>query len=391
MPYEFDRPIDRRQTNDLKWRPEGLKGYLPIQVSENLIPMWIADMDLPCPDCLVQALRTRAELPIYGYCAPRPNYYQALQYWYRERHGLELPLDRISILPTVVNAINLCIRAFSEPGDHVILQQPVYEPFAGLIAKTGRVLVNNGLLCRGGRYTMDFDLLERQASDPKTKLLILCSPHNPVGRVWTREELAQLGDICKRHHVLVIADEIHSDIVFPGCTHTPFPLASDAPCVLCTSPGKTFNMAGLRIANIVIPDPELHARYTEVCDSYSITGSSTFGLEAVTAAYSPEGAQWLDELLAYLEGNLTLVETWCQEHRVPFRRPDGTYLCWLDLSARGLDDDAIQERVLCGQEVICVPGPWFGPGGEGHLRLNAGCTRATLQEALRRIALTLNA
>jgi len=387
--YDFDRPIDRRGTNDLKWRPEGLKGYLPIQVSGDMIPMWIADMDFPCPAGLVEAIRRRAEGEIFGYCGAKADYFEALGWWYQTRFGLEVRPEGVSILPTVVAAINMGIRAFSAPGDQVIIQQPVYEPFAGLIAKTGREVVNNALVCEGGRYSMDYELLERQAADPRAKVMILCSPHNPVGRVWKGEELARLGEICRRNGVVVIADEIHSDIVFSGHQHTPFPLASDAPCMLCTAPSKTFNVAGLRIANIILPDPEMKKRYDETADSFSMPGSSTFGLEAVRAAYSPEGAEWLEQVLAYLEGNAGVVERWAGAHGVAFTRPEGTFLCWLDLSSAGLDDGAIQEKILMGQEVICVPGPWFGPGGEGHLRLNIGCTRATLEEALRRIETAL--
>lgn len=389
MNYDFDCVIDRSVTNDLKWRPEGLEGFLPIQVSKNMIPMWIADTDFACPPCIVEALQKRASGEIYGYCAPRPNYFEALHWWYRERFGLELHREWLSILPTVVSAINMGIRAFSEPGDRVIIQQPVYDPFAGLVVKTGRELVNNALICENGQYRMDYGLLERQCADPRAKVLVLCSPHNPVGRVWSREELARLGDICKRNGVFIISDEIHSDIVFEGHTHVPFPLASDAPHMLCTAPSKTFNVAGLRISNIFNADPERKKKYDETCAAYSLSGTSTFGLEAVAAAYSPQGADWLSALLAYMDENAALVEDWAKKHPVSFVRPQGGFLCWLDLSPSGLKDEDIQKKILMDQEVICVPGPWFGPGGEGRLRLNIGCTRATLRDALDRIAAAL--
>ena len=257
MTYNFDRLIDRKSTSDIKWRTQGLRAFLPVEVSEDFIPMWIADMDFACPPCIVDAVTARAGQEIFGYCAPRDGYVEALKWWYSSRFGLELKKEWLSVLPTVVAAINMGIRAFTQPGDQVIIQQPVYDPFASLVAKTGRELVNNALLFRDGDYYMDFDLLEKQAADPKAKVLILCSPHNPVGRVWKKEELARLGEICKRHQVLVISDEIHSDIIFSGHSHTPFPLASDAPCILCTAPGKTFNVAGLRASNIFIFDPEL--------------------------------------------------------------------------------------------------------------------------------------
>ena len=389
MTYNFDRLIDRKSTSDIKWRTQGLRAFLPVDVSEDFIPMWIADMDFACPPCIVDAVTARAGQEIYGYCAPRDGYVEALKWWYGSRFGLELKKEWLSVLPTVVAAINMGIRAFTQPGDQVIIQQPVYDPFASLVAKTGRELVNNALLFRDGDYYMDFDLLEKQAADPKAKVLILCSPHNPVGRVWTKEELARLGEICKRHQVLVISDEIHSDIVFSGHSHTPFPLASDAPCILCTAPGKTFNVAGLRASNIFIFDPELKKQYDTTCAAYSMPGSSTFGLAAVEAAYSPAGAEWLAQLLDYLEENARLVDRWAKEHHLGFTMPQGCFLCWLDLSPAGLTDQEIQKKIIVGQEVVCVPGPWFGPGGEGHLRLNIGCPRSILEEALRRIALVL--
>ena len=389
MTYNFDRLIDRKSTSDIKWRTQGLRAFLPVDVSEDFIPMWIADMDFACPPCIVDAVTARAGQEIYGYCAPRDGYVEALKWWYGTRFGLELKREWLSVLPTVVAAINMGIRAFTQPGDQVIIQQPVYDPFASLVAKTGRELVNNALLFRDGDYYMDFDLLEKQAADPKAKVLILCSPHNPVGRVWTKEELARLGEICKRHQVLVISDEIHSDIIFSGHSHTPFPLASDAPCILCTAPGKTFNVAGLRASNIFIFDPELKKQYDTTCAAHSMPGSSTFGLAAVEAAYSPAGAEWLAQLLAYLEENARLVDRWAKEHHLGFTMPQGCFLCWLDLSPAGLTDQEIQKKIIVGQEVVCVPGPWFGPGGEGHLRLNIGCPRSILEEALRRIALVL--
>lgn len=389
MSVDFDRVIDRRSTNDLKWRPEGLKGYLPVNVSENEIPMWIADMDFACPECIVKAIKARADKEIFGYCSYKTEYYDALKWWFKQRSGMKVDTSLVSMMPTVVSAINVAIRAFSHPGDKVIIQQPVYEPFAGLIQKTGRVMVNNGLICTDGYYEMDFDLLEKQAADPDTKILILCSPHNPVGRVWTKEELAKVGEICKKNHVLVISDEIHSDIVYEGYVHIPFAMASDAPHLLCTAPGKTFNVAGLRIANIFSSSAELKKQYDQEINALSYSASSTFGLEAIQAAYSPEGEAWLKELLAYLQENVKVVAEWCKEHHVGFTVPQGTFLCWLDLSSVGMTDEDIMKKIIVQKEVICVPGPWFGKGGESHLRLNIGCTRKTLMEALDRIASVL--
>lgn len=390
MSVNFDRVIDRRGTNDLKWRPEGLKGYLPVNVSENEIPMWIADMDFACPECVVKAIKDRADKEIFGYCSYKKEYYDALKWWFAKRFVMEVDTSLVSMMPTVVSAINVAIRTFSNPEDKIIIQQPVYEPFAGLIQKTGRVMVNNGLICNDGRYEMDFALLEAQAADPDTKVMILCSPHNPVGRVWTKEELARVGEICKKNNVLVISDEIHSDIVYDEAIHTPFALASDAPHLLCTAPGKTFNVAGLRIANIFSSSMELKKQFDQEINAYSYSASSTFGLEAIQAAYSPEGEAWLKELLEYLQGNVNVVTEWCKENHVGFTEPQGTFLCWLDLGSVGMSDEDIMKKIIVEKEVVCVPGPWFGKGGEGHLRLNIGCTRKTLVEALNRIESVLN-
>lgn len=390
MSVDFNREVDRRSTSDVKWRPEGLKGYLPIEVSENEIPMWIADMDFACPECIVRAIKERADKEIFGYCSYKQEYYDALTWWFDKRFGMKIHTDLVSMMPTVVSAINVAIRAFSNPGDKVIIQQPVYDPFAELIKKTGRVMVNNGLICNDGLYEMDFPLLEEQAADPDAKIMILCSPHNPVGRVWTKEELARVGEICKKNNVLVIADEIHSDLVYAGYVHTPFALASDAPHLVCTSLGKTFNVAGLRLANIFSSSAELKKQYDQEIDAYSYSASNTFGLEMVQAGYSPEGEAWLEELLVYLQGNVEVVSEWCQKHNVGFTAPQGTFLCWLDLASAGLTDEEIIKKIIMEKEVICVPGPWFGKGGEGYLRLNIGCTRKTLVEALDRIASVLD-
>lgn len=385
MQYDFDAPIDRRKTNDIKWRPDGLAQFYPIQVSDRMIPMWIADMDLPSPQCVTAAFRKRLQTGLYGYCLRGADYFPAVQWWYEQRHGLALKEEWLSTAPGIVTAINMAIRAFTLPGDGVILQQPVYEPFSTLISKTGRTLVNNALRLQDGRYTMDLGLLDAQAADPNNKLMILCSPHNPVGRVWTREELAAVAEICKRHGVVVVSDEIHSDIVYAPHRHIPFTAVSDGPHILCTSPAKTFNVPGIIVSNIFIPDPELKKQYDKTADSFSVANINTFGYEVVPAAYSHGGAEWLEQLLPYLAGNIDEVERWAAGRGIPFARPEGSFLCWLDLTALGMNDQSVMERIVVAQEVICVPGFMFGPGGEGHLRLNIGCTRSTLREALARI------
>ena len=304
-------------------------------------------------------------------------------------HGWKVKREWITYIPGIVKGIGLAVNVFSNPGDKIIIQTPVYTPFMAVPESNGRQVVHNPLKWNGSHYEMDFDHLE-SIIDSQCKLFILCNPHNPVGRVWTKEELARVGEICKKNNVLVIADEIHSDLVYAGYVHTPFALASDAPHLVCTSLGKTFNVAGLRLANIFSSSAELKKQYDQEIDAYSYSASNTFGLEMVQAAYSPEGEAWLEELLVYLQGNVEVVSEWCQKHNVGFTAPQGTFLCWLDLASAGLTDEEIIKKIIMGKEVICVPGPWFGKGGEGHLRLNIGCTRKTLVEALDRIASVLN-
>lgn len=389
MNVNFDRAIDRKSTNDMKWHTAPITGYLGITVREDMIPMWIADTDFASPQVVIDAIKARADKEIYGYCAPQKDYYDALAYWYREQFGWEIDPKWICITPTVVAAINIAIRAFTNPGDGVIIQQPVYDPFASLVLKTKRTVINNALVCKNGRYEMDYALLEKQASDSNTKLMVLCSPHNPVGRVWEREELLKLAEICRRNNVIVVSDEIHSDIVFGGHTHTVFPTLSKEAAsntILCTAPGKTFNLAGLKISNIFIENEELRTAFNTEQLAMSLDVRNTFGIEAVPAAYSPEGKAWLEELLVYLEGNNDLVaEEVAKMQGVTMRKPEGSFLCWLDFSGTGLSDKELQKRIIMDAAVICVPGGWFGKDGELHLRLNTGCIRATLTEALKRI------
>ena len=388
--YDFDREIPRALTNDVKWRKEGINAYLDIPIRDDMIPMWLADTDFACPPVVVEAIKKRANQEIFGYCAPGDAFYTAVQGWLEKRFGWTVQKDWMVVTPTVVAAINIAIRAFTQPGGGVIIQQPVYDPFATLVKRTGRVIVNNALKPVDGRYEMDFDLLERQAADDQNKLLILCSPHNPVGRVWTREELARLADICNRNGVLVVADEIHADIIYSGHSHTPYPTVAPengANTIYCMAPGKTFNVAGLKTSLVLIENPALREQYVQQCLAMSLDIKNTFGIEATAAAYSPEGEAWMRELLVYLEGNRDFLLDYVQKELPGAKMvcPEGTFLCWLDLSETGLSDLDIQKRVIVEQGVIAVPGPWFGPGGKGHLRLNIGCTRKNLTIAMERI------
>lgn len=387
---EFDRRYDRSKTNDLKWRKEGMAAYLNGRMREDAIPMWIADTDFGCMEGIVNAVKARANHGIYGYCGPAADFGERIIFWERERFGWDIREEWITALPSVVSGINIAIRAFSKEGDGIIVQTPVYDPFMSVIRRTGRVPVFNPLQVSDGRYEMDYEGLEELARRPENRMLILCSPHNPVGRVWTEKELRRLGEICEQNNVTVVSDEIHSDIVYGGFRHTPLLSVRESFAshfIHLSAPGKTFNVPGLKVSFALIPDRERKARFDEMQLAMSLDIRNTFGMECISACYTPEGISWLERLIKYLEGNADRVQRFVEEEMpaVRMRKPEGTFLCWLDFSQLGISDEELLRRVNEEAGVVCVPGSWFGPGGEGHIRLNIGCQREVLEEALRRI------
>lgn len=394
MRYDFDRKLDRTLTNDLKWNTTLVEANLHCAVREDMIPMWVADTDFACAPVIVQALRDRVEKEIYGYCAPLTPFYEAIQYWQSSRFNWKVDRSWILNLPSVVAGINIAVRTFSQPGDGVIIQPPVYDPFLSIVKRDNRRVVSNQLIKENGQYVINFPELEQMAADPGNKLMILCSPHNPVGRVWTQEELRRIADICLANDVILVSDEIHSDIVFPGHQHHPVlaldPRYAQNTIHLCAT-SKTFNTAGLKMSTAIIPNETLRKAVETTQVAMSLDVKNTFGIESVTAAYTPEGAEWLAQELDYLLDNIREVEQFLALRlpKVTMARPQGTFLCWLDCSALGLTDDQLLKRVDIDAGVVCIPGPWFGQGGEQHLRLNVGCTRATLKDALERIATVL--
>ena len=390
MVYDFDRKVDRKSTNDMKWHAKAVSSYLHRPVPEEMIPMWLADTDFACAPVIVDVLRERVDKAIFGYCAPMESFYQAVCYWQRKRFDWEVDPSWITYIPSVVAGINIAIRTFSKEGDGIIIQQPVYDPFASIVKNDNRKVVNNGLLCRDGRYEMNLDELETLASDSENTMMILCSPHNPVGRVWTKEELRAVADICLRHGVMLVSDEIHGDIIYDGHVHYPL-LSLDEKYaqnfIHLTAPGKTFNVAGLKASMSIIPNEEIRNAFVKTQVAMSLDVKNTFGLESVIAAYTPAGYEWAQQEIMYMQKNVDFVENYVQEKMpgVSMIRPEGTFLCWLDLSGLKLGDKEIFKRVTLDAAVICVPGTWFGPGGEEHLRLNVGCPREMLTEALERI------
>jgi len=388
MNYNFDRVIDRYNTNAIK-----LDSTKSIFGTDDVLPMWVADMDFEAPQRVIEALVTKAKHGIFGYSDGTESYYEAVMGWMSRRHNWRIEKDWICFSPGVVPALLWIVRAFVKPGEKVVLQSPVYPPFFRSIESNGAELLNNPLKLENGQYVIDFvDLEEKLKSG--AKMLILCNPHNPVGRVWRREELMKIGELCLQYHVMVVSDEIHSDLVYPGQKHIPYAALSEELAmnsIVCTAPSKTFNLAGLQTSNIIIPNPELRLIFKEMLARNGMSHPNIFGLVAMEAAYN-EGEEWLVQLLDYLKGNLNFLLQYLERNvsRVKVIVPEGTYLVWLDFRELGLKPKALQAFLLKNARVAMNAGYTFGPGGEGFERLNIACPRSVLQEGLERIARAVN-
>ena len=382
MKYDFDKVVDRTGTESLKWvYPRKVLGVA------DAIPMWVADMDFEAPPAVVEAIKQRAAHGVFGYPLVPPSFWQAAIEWLRRRHGWEVRKDWMSMTPGIVPALNFCVRAFTEPGDAVIIQTPVYHPFYYAIENNRRRVVRNPLRFDGHRYTMDFEDLERRA-DEGGRLLILCSPHNPVGRVWTCEELGCLGRIAADRDLLIVSDEIHHDLVYGGHRHQV--LAALSPdladrTITCIAPSKTFNTAGLSTAAVVAANPDLRKNFEDEAERSGFDLGNALGIVAFEAAYA-YGEDWLDELLPYLEANVDLIERFVAE-RIPgvrFIRPEGTYLALLDCRGLGIEPAALNDFFLKKAGVYFSDGAMFGNESAGFVRINFGCPRAVLAEGLER-------
>ena len=382
--YDFDRIIDRRGTSSLKWDQLGA-----LFGGEDVLPLFVADMDFEAPREVVEAIVERAKRGVYGYTIRTDGYYEAVTGWLERRHGWKIGRDWLVSSPGVVPALAAAIHAFTEPGDGVILQSPVYYPFYDVIRANGRTVVDNPLRIENGVYRIDFDLLEEQAKT--AKLMLLCSPHNPGGRVWTADELKRIGDICLRHGVIVVSDEIHHDLVFKPNRHVPF--ASLGPefaarSVTCIAPSKTFNLAGLQAAAAIVPDDELRRRYVRTGRfALAIHMDSYFGVTGMETSYR-YGEPWLEQLLVYLRENRDALTAFLKE-RLPEVRvmvPEATYLAWVDCRAISEDPAELKKLMYAEARVAFSEGSVFGRQGAGWLRINFGCPRAVLLEALERFA-----
>lgn len=393
----FDNEVDRRGTNSVKWefiqKPDD-----PTQVqhtdrffgADRTIPMWVADMDFRCPEPVVNALVERAQHGIYGYTMPTDSFYQSVVNWMRKRHGWEIDPGWICTTPGVVPALHMMVRTFASPGDCVLIQPPVYYPFFEAIEQNGAVRLDNALLYKDGQYRMNWDDLEERAADPRLKMAILCSPHNPVGRVWSEEELVRFGETCLAKNILVVSDEIHGDLIYQGNVFTPFAKISRdfaQHSIICTAPSKTFNMAGLQTSCIIIPNDDLRARFIKTLQSNGLFGVGSFGMVALQAAYD-HGEEWLERMLDYLQANLDYLQSYVAEHipQISVVPPQGTYLVWLDCRRLGLTKSELKRLMMEGARVYLDEGYIFGAEGEGFERINIACPRSILAEALRRIA-----
>lgn len=383
MQYDFDRVIDRNNTYCEKW-----DGRAAVFGTADLLPLWVADMDFAAPPAVVAAIKQRAMHPIFGYTSWPPDFYRAIINWLKKRHNWETKEEWLLVTPGVVPAIKAAILAYTEPGDKVIIQPPVYPPFFRAVEDNGRELVVNRLKKEKNRYTMDYDRLERLAG-AHAKMMILCSPHNPVGRVWTGEELGRVGDFCLRNNILLVSDEIHSDIIFKGHKHLPVAALSSELAlntITCTAPSKTFNIPGLATAVVIIPDQVKFACFKKTVDALGIQASNIFGITALNAAYR-YGEEWLEHLIDYLQGNLAFLEKFFAE-RIPgvkVVKPEGTFLVWLDCRDLGMTPEALQEFMIKEAQVALNDGRDYGPGGEGFQRINIACPRSLLKKALTRI------
>ena len=384
MKYNFDEIIDRRNTDSVKYDLVEKLGK-----PADVLPLWVADMDFRTAPGIVERLSADAAFGIYGYSEGGEDYFRAVSGWYRECFGWQVEKEWLVQTPGVVFAINIAVRALTEEGDAVIIQQPVYYPFSAAIRNNGRKLINSGLVLRDGHYEIDFEDFEKKIVENNVKLFILCSPHNPVGRVWTEEELRRIGGICLAHGVKVVSDEIHSDFVYEGYRHHVFTTvdpAFEAISIVCTAPSKTFNLAGLQVSNIFIPDQQMREAFQKQMQLIGYGGINLIGLHACQAAYET-GREWLEELKVYLKGNLDFVREYLKKNlpMIKLIEPEGTYLIWLDCRELGLPEEELEHLIVQEAKLWLDAGAVFGESGEGFERINIACPRAVVREAMERL------
>lgn len=384
----FEQPIDRLGSNSVKW-----DAILHMYNEKELLPLWIADMDFKAPDGVLNAYQKLLEHGVLGYAETPESLYDAVIAWEQEQHQLALEKDDILFFSGVLAGINTAIQAFTKPNDAVLIHDPVYPPFAGIIKTSRRQLVRSQLIEESGRFVMDYADIEEKFKQHHVKVMILCNPHNPGGRVWSKEELQRLGALCQQYNVLILSDEIHQDLVFAPHEMTSFFNAGDAFCSFSlqfTSMTKTFNLAGIKNSVAFVKNDKLRKQLLRKQEENFQQEINTFGLVGMEAAYET-GKEWLEELLPYIQANVAYTQDFFQKElpEVRIMKPEGTYLLWLDFSAYGLSDEELEERLIHKGKVVLNAGVSYGPSGKQHMRLNVACPRATLEEGLRRIVTAL--
>ena len=388
MSWDFDKTFERDGTDCIKYDLRK-----DIFGTGDVIPMWVADMDFEAPDFIVRALQKRLDHHIYGYSFRRPEYYQSIIDWMAFRHSWKIQKDWICFSPGVVPALNLCTMAFTRPGEKIIVQPPVYFPFFSATESNGRQLVYNQLKETNGIWSMDLDSLI-ESIDDSTKMIMLCNPHNPVGRAWTSAELNSLAEICLANNIIILSDEIHCDLVLPGIVHTPVASLSEKIAeitVTCIAPSKTFNLAGLSTSSLIISNPILRKYFNKIISDLHITSGNVFGTAASVAAYS-EGHAWLDALIEYIAGNISYVTDYCRDltpEIVPVI-PEATYMIWLDCRKLGFAGKELQNFFVGKAKVGMNEGSTFGPGGEGFMRMNLATPRHNVEKAMEQIEIAIS-
>lgn len=382
--YNFDEVIDRHNTACLKYDFAIQRGR-----PADVLPFWVADMDFPIAREIQEALITRCQHAIFGYSESDDAYFAAVHDWYAKHFGWETQQKWLTKTPGIVFALAMAVKAFSKEGEGVLINQPVYYPFSEVIKDNKRKLVNAPLVLKDGKYSLDFDDIEAKIVQHNVKLYILCSPHNPVGRVWTKEELQKIGDICLKHGVVIVSDEIHSDFVWGEHKHTVFATLGEKyaqNCVVCTAPSKTFNIAGLQVSNIFIPNERLRRAFRHEVAAAGYSQVNTLGLVACEAAYR-YGADWLAQVKTYIEDNIRFVGEYLQQNlpQIKLLAPQGTYLVWLDCSALGMTAEEREQWLWHKAHLWLDGGGIFGPEGQAFERINVACPRSTLEQGLEQL------
>ena len=400
--FNFDTNFNKHGLNSLKWEFEADENHIGTQTDrahpklgpDQMLPLWVADMDFHSPPAVIEAVTARAQVGLFGYGMPDDGYFEAVMGWYARRYGWETKREWILQTPGVVPALHMIVQRFTQPGEKVLIQRPVYHPFSAAVENNGRIVVSNSLLVDdNGRYQIDFDDFEQKAADTAVRLFILCSPHNPVGRVWTRDELARMGEICLKHDVLVVADEIHADLILSGHTFTAYATIDSAfadSCIVTNAASKTFNLPGFKTANITIPNDQLRARFLMQSNANGIWGVNTLGLVATEAAYT-HGEAWLTAVMAYIEDNYRLLQQFAETQlpQLTLTPLEGTYLAWINCAGLGMTPDERQQLLKNKARLLLNQGSMFGPEGATYERLNLACHRSILEEALARLKVAI--